>query len=88
MPEKRAREPVPASQPRSGVRAKPCSEMDMTDRFATAMFASLVLGALIIDATSQVDSDQSTRSSAGDGASGSETGVWVAAAMSLLRLLN
>jgi hypothetical protein len=62
--------------------------MDMTDRFATAMFASLVLGALIVDATCQVDSDQSRRSSAGDGATGSEAGAWVAAAMSLLRLLN
>jgi hypothetical protein len=62
--------------------------MNMTDRFATAMFVSLVLGALIVDAISQVDSDQCTRSSAGDGATGSETGVWPAAAMSLLRLLN
>jgi hypothetical protein len=62
--------------------------MDMTDRFATAMFASLVLGALIVDATSQSGSGESIRSSPRDGATGSETGAWVAAARSLLRLLN
>jgi hypothetical protein len=62
--------------------------MDMTDRFATAMLGSLVLGALIVDATSQSESGQSVRSSASGGATGSESGVWLAAAMSLLRLLN
>jgi hypothetical protein len=63
--------------------------MDMTDRFATAMLSSIVLGALIVDATSQSESGQSVRSSASGGvAPGSETGVWLAAAMSLLRLLN
>jgi hypothetical protein len=62
--------------------------MAMTDRFATAMLGSLVLGALIVDATSQSESGQSIRSSASGGATGSECGVWLAAAMSLLRLLN
>ena len=61
--------------------------MDMTDRFATAMLSSIVLGALIVDA-SESECGQSIRSSASGGAPGSETGVWLAAAMSLLRLLN
>jgi hypothetical protein len=62
--------------------------MDMTDRFAAATLASLVLGALIVDATSESESDQSIRSSASGGATRSETGVRLAPAVSLLRLLD